>query len=159
MLRKHLNRSSTAKRLNPCHHLIQNDTERVQVATFIPGITSCLFRRSIKRRAKLACCKGVCRYSQQFGQSKISQNRLSHAIACRIMLIQQNIRWLDITMNHSQTMRVVHGKADGCKKIDNLGRRWNFPLRGRLADIISQRPTLDIRHHHIGKRSVRLGRP
>ena len=70
------------------------------------------------------------------------------------MLVQQDIRRFDIPVNHPFLVGIINGKTDRRKEIDDLDRRWNSsPSRG-IGDVVGERLPLDVRHHHVGGRSV-----
>src|SRR5205823_4399328 len=142
MLRDHSDRRITSERRHAGYHLIENDPERINIAALVARVTSTLLWRTVERCPRLRSAKSSTGNSQEFGNAEVGENRFTHRIACRIMLVQQNIRRFDIAVNHTLLVGIVNGKTYRCKKMNDLSRRWNFSPDRCAGDVILQGPAL-----------------
>src|SRR5262245_41321186 len=75
---------------------------------------------------------------QLLGQAEIRDTR-------RLEWIDEDVRWLEIAMQHAMLVRVVNGFSDGPEK----GRR-PFGRQRLLAHEFAEMTTLDVIHREVG---------
>jgi len=108
-------------------HFIKDDPKRVDIAALSAGIARHLFGCNVEWGAKLNSCERNSRRFQQPGETKVGENGFTHAVARRIVLVEQNIGGFEVAVNHALLVSVIDGKADRGKELHDLCGGWNVP--------------------------------
>jgi hypothetical protein len=66
------------------------------------------------------------------------------------MFVQQDIRRLDITMNHAMLMGIVNGTSQSGKQMHNFRSRWKLPSVRGTVNVVGECLSFDILHDHAG---------
>src|SRR5438874_11826417 len=126
----------TLKRRYSGAHFEECDAQGIQIARFVARLTFRLFRRNIQGCANRRTGKRASSCPQHFHNAKIRENRFAHWIARRVVLIEQDIRRFDITVNHSMLMSIINRRTNGGKKMNGLARRWEFMDKRSATNVI-----------------------
>ena len=125
------NRARALKWSATTETLVQHDTKRVEITTRIDPrrIARELFRRGVRKCAEeFAChrCAAAClgrrrlaSLTRRFRDARETEvENARHTFA-----IHKHVAWLEITMNHTASMRVRHRFRDLAKEFNQLTRR------------------------------------
>src|SRR5436853_7094512 len=94
------------KRRRTRAHLIEYDAERINITAGIGGRTHQLFWRCVDRCVIPVAC--VTRPDPgQFAYAEVGDNRFAHRIARCILFIEQDVRWLELTMNYPMLVCIL----------------------------------------------------
>ena len=127
MLGHHSGWTFTLKRESASDHFIQDDSKRVDITALIASIASHLFGCNIEWCPKLNSRKCSSGRTQEPCKTKVGENGFAHGVVRSVLLIEQNIGWFEIAVNHALLMSVIHGKANRRKELHNLCRGWKVP--------------------------------
>src|SRR5262245_57696107 len=130
--------------------LVQNDAKRVDVGGHSDRLASHVLGARVTWREDsntpgsgqllVRCSVG---FVHELGNPEIEQPRTT-------LDVDQNVRWLQVTMDDAVLMRVSHGVQDLFEQAQPRGQ-----IEVSVIGVIQQRPSLDVLHHQIGKAFVR----
>ena len=96
------------------------------------------------------------RNSLQFGDAEVCEDRRAYSVPPGKALVKDDVGGFDVAMDHAFLMGIVNGETDRCEDVNDVGGGWKLSLARCVTDIVSERRSFDIIHHHIGCGSVRV---
>lgn len=148
MLHKDSHDRIATKWRDACGHFIEDNTERVQVAPPVARKPTRLFGRDIEGGTEHFGRVG--RNSLQLGNAEVCEDRRAYSIPPGKALVKDDVGRFDVAMDHAFLMGIVKSEANRCEDIHYVAGGRKLSLARSVTDIISERRSFDIIHHHIG---------